>query len=133
MWGSTYSVPLLLELLEDDSPFIVGAAVAALGELKDERAIEPLAERFISDDFSAREIAECLRQYGSRAEDAVLQRAEMANDPMKARRTIELLGQIGTAKSLRFFRKLSSNRQTAFFLGREIQAATRAIQQRAED
>ena len=78
-WGSNYSVPLLLKLLDDNSPFVQRAAIAALGELRDERAIEPLADRFAASTFGEDDIAECLRVFGSQAEDAVLK---------KCRRTI---------------------------------------------
>jgi len=131
-WGSTYSVPLLLKLLEEDSPFVQKEVVAALAELGDERAIEPLAERFAADRFGGQEFAEALRAFGPRAEDAVLKHATTDN-PIKARRTLELLSQIGTSKSLRYLSRLRRDRQLAFMLGNEIQAATAAIQQRARE
>jgi HEAT repeat protein len=70
VWGTKEQVPALLDVLDHDSPFLRAAALEALGQIKDERAAKPVAERLA--DFSDRSHAgRALIAMGPLAEEAV--------------------------------------------------------------
>ena len=53
-WASTYSAPILIGLLQDDSRTVQLDALRELTEMNDLRAIEPVAEIFVKKRFAAR-------------------------------------------------------------------------------
>jgi HEAT repeat protein len=128
-WGSTYSVPLLLELLEDNVLPVRKAVYQALAKLEDERAIEPVARRFAGEIFSRDDAAECLKAFGAKAEDAVLQYAK-PNDPTLTKATVNLLAEIGTKKSLGPLKSLS---ELTFYpvIQDDVDRAVQAIEARS--
>jgi hypothetical protein len=71
VWGDKESVPVLLKLLDDDDVFVCRDVLAALGQLKDERAIEPIARR-LKDFKYLHPAGEALRAMGGKAEKAVI-------------------------------------------------------------
>jgi hypothetical protein len=128
-WGGKYSVPLLIELLDaDEPPPLRYACYQALAELKDQRAIEPVAARLASGHLDAREAAECLEAFGPRAEDAVL-KLFPPDGFMQGREMVTLLGKIGTKKSLRPLQALRNERDY-FIIRREVEQAVQAIVER---
>ena len=129
-WAETFSVPILVNLLSDESPSVRREVVIVLGELGDERAIEPLAERLSQNAPERAQIIQALRAFGPQAEGAVLKHAK-SDDPKVLQPLIALLSEIGTSKSLRYFSKLRRNRKMKSMMGKEIEAATEAIKQRA--
>ena len=96
-------MPLLLELLEDDPAFIKDDLYSALGELKDGRAAGPMAAR-LGNFFEHQKAYQCLRRIGPAAEDALLEVAP-SNDPNVCLAAIQLLGEVGTAKSYAILRE----------------------------
>ncbi len=97
VWGGQFAVPLLLELLADDPAFLKDELYDALGELKDARAAGPMAAK-LGNFLEHRKAYDCLRRIGPAAEDALLEVAP-SNDPKVCLAAIELLGEVGTAKS----------------------------------
>jgi hypothetical protein len=96
VWGTKETVPLLLPLLaqkDDRRP-----AIRALGNLKDERAIDPIAE-FIDKNEELGEVGEALKKLGPAAEKAVLKR--LNHEVLLVRwKVCEILGAIGTKESI---------------------------------
>lgn len=129
-WAETFSVPILVNLLDDKSASVRREVVIVLGELGDERAVEPLAERFTQNAPERVEITQALRAFGPRAESAVLKHAK-SDDPNVLKPVITLLSEIGTPKSLRFLLRLRKNRKIGPVLEEDIEAATEAIKERA--
>ena len=132
VWGSTFSVPLLIKLLDDPEILVRKEVIVALGKLNDDRAIEPLAERLIAKGFMDRDIAGSLIKFGPRAENAVLKRAP-TDFSLATRQVIQLLGEIGTQKSVQYFVRFRNNRAAMHMLGDEIRAARQSIDRRARD
>ena len=103
VWGGQFAVPLLLELLEDDPHFIEDDLYDALGDLQDARAAGPIAAR-LGNFFEHQKAYQCLRRIGPAAEDALLEVAP-SNDPKICLAAVQLLGEVGTAKSYPILRE----------------------------
>ena len=71
VWSTKENVPSLLPMLSDKDGWARTAAVKALGEIRDERAIEPIA-KLLPQWFGRGEATEALQKAGSKAEKAVL-------------------------------------------------------------
>ena len=69
VWGTRDTTPLLLKVMREKDTRV--PAIRALGRLKDERAIEPIAER-LEDGWERGEAMEALKKFGPAAEEAVL-------------------------------------------------------------
>ena len=107
-WGSTYSVPIFIRLLEDKNHDVQLDALGVLAKMQDPQAIEPLVETFVKDPLLRKDAANCLRSFGSDAEDVILQSVSPSNF-LITQATVQLLGDIGTRKSIdrmRLLRKL---------------------------
>ena len=126
-WGGKYSVPLLIKLL--DETWVKEAAYKGFAELQDERAIEPVAARF-SNFHERREVVACLEAFGPKAEDAVLKLLK-TTDSHDIDEVAELLGKIGTKKSLRPLLALLKKKNAIFFKT-EVEEAVAAIRQRGK-
>ncbi len=108
IWGSTYSAPIFTGLLQDENRLIQVDALQALTKLHDEQTIEPVTQLFISNPVLRKDAADCLRSFGSSAEDVVLELVR-PSDFLITQATVQLLGDIGTRKSvdrMRLLRKL---------------------------
>ena len=102
-WAGTYSVPILLKMLNSGNPFDEEAVLRALAELKDARGAPALAKRL--KDFRLKEVArDGLVAMGSGAEDAVLALAN-TDDADLYNTVIALLGDVGTEKCLDVLRQ----------------------------
>ena len=122
VWGGKHSVPYLIELLDDSNGFLKEHVFRALGELKDERAGMRVAAS-LGDFFLHKHAVSCLRKMGPAAEPALLQVAP-SNDPKKCLAALQLLGDVGTEKSLATLRTAVQSRNV------EVRAAAKlAIQQ----
>jgi HEAT repeat protein len=99
VWATRAQVPSLLKALDDASPFVRQGAVVALGPLKDERAVVPVA-KFLTD-FGAREAAgRSLMAMGPMVETEV--RKYLAHDDRGAREeAARVLRGIGKADAAR--------------------------------
>ncbi len=98
-WTSKHSVPILIGLLKDEQRFIQMDALDHLTNLEDARAIEPVTELFVNNAILRDKAGDCLRRFGTAAEDKVLEMASPI-DLMITRAAVQLLGDIGTDKSL---------------------------------
>ena len=127
-WASTYSAPILIGLLQDDSRTVQLDALRELTEMNDLRAIEPVAEIFVKNASLRGDAAECLRRFGTEAEDKVLELSR-PTDFMLTQATVQLLGDIGTRRSLDAFRLL---RKLNFYrlVQKDVNEATAKIRQR---
>ncbi len=107
-WAGTYSVPILLKMLNSGNPFDEEAVLRALAELKDARGASALAKRL--KDFRLKEVArDGLVAMGSGAEDAVLALAN-TDDADLYNTVIALLGDVGTEKCLDVLRQAQTSR-----------------------
>jgi predicted Zn finger-like uncharacterized protein len=96
IWGNKDAVPLLLNAMREQETR--GVAMKALARLKDERAVEPIAER-LDELFDRHNAAEALKAMGPMAEKAVLARLNH-HDWMVRQTACEILGAIGTKQSI---------------------------------
>jgi HEAT repeat protein len=98
VWGTPEVVPRLLKLLEESDNLNRGNVIYALGRLRDERAIAPVA-KLLADPSLRREAGEALRQFGPKAEPAVL--PYLAHADLYVRLdACRLLKDIGTKESV---------------------------------
>ena len=84
VWGSSYSVPILIDLLNTSNTSVKGEAIKQLTKLNDERAIEAVVMAFVQEASLRDEAAAFLRRFGSAAEDPVLKLArptDFVSDP----------------------------------------------------
>jgi hypothetical protein len=132
VWGGKFSVPLLIKLLDDKSfyTFEHKTLFQALADLRDDRAIEPVAEKINGDPFGAEEAVRCLEVFGPKAEDALLKRP-LPNFPQVTKKMVEFLGRYGTKKSLPQLRILQKH-PSALFLQPELDQAIETINQRGK-
>lgn len=101
-WGGKFSVPYLLELLDQEHFLIKKDLFKALGDLQDERAAAPVAA--LLEDWSDHDKAKaCLKRMGPVAEDAVIAVAPSPNAKV-CLAAIEILTKIGSKKSVVFLR-----------------------------
>lgn len=68
-WATKDNVPLLIKALDHDSAKMRHIAMDSLAKLKDDRAIEPIAARFVKD---RREASAALQEFGPAAEKEVV-------------------------------------------------------------
>jgi hypothetical protein len=102
-WGGKSTVPTLLALLSNDDHFLHNEIYDALGKLKDPRAATPVAMR-LGNFFESGKARQCLHEMGEMAEDAVIVVAA-SPDPKACLAAVQLLGEIGTKKSMSILRK----------------------------
>lgn len=127
VWGGKHAVPLLLELLEDRRHRGVRPELLhALGELRDERAAAPVAR--LLDSFDHERAEACLVRLGPLAEPAVLDSAARTTDDAAALKTIRVLKDFGSEKSLPMLRSALRHRNTK--IRAEAKAAIQAVAQR---
>jgi hypothetical protein len=125
-WGTAEDVPDLIGLLNAGG---YGAdtvrlnAAMALAHIGDERGIAPVAERLKDGWDRSRGIVEALVAFGPKAEKYVW---PYLSDPHAKKYAIEVLQQIGTAKSIPELRKLT----TGTFPSKEAETAIKVIEAR---
>jgi HEAT repeat protein len=97
-WGTQDNVPALLEALDTDATQVRWAIMNTLANFKDERAVEPLAERLTVgiDRIGA---AKALKAIGPAAEQSVLQHIEHPERSIRLQ-IYQLLQHIGTEASV---------------------------------
>lgn len=120
-WGNSDAVPAVIELLSESR--MSREAAAVLGKLKDERAVEPLAN--LLEDFALRgPAAEALRSIGSAAEDGLAAYVTHP-DPDVRREVCKILADVGTMKSVPELFKLEHDPDRGVY--READQAIRKI------
>jgi predicted Zn finger-like uncharacterized protein len=96
VWANKDAVPILLKAMRDGDTR--HEAMKALGRLKDERAIEPIAQR-LEEHSDLHEAGEALKSMGPIAEKAVLARLNH-HDWFVRIMVCQILERIGTAQSI---------------------------------
>jgi len=91
VWYTEESLPTLIDASRDDDNGIRRAAIQALTQVQDERAVKAIAERLGEDRHEA---AQALKTMGPIAEKTVLEYAKHPNRDV-ARAAIEILGHVG--------------------------------------
>jgi len=105
-YGKTNQVPVLLKLLKNSDWSARQPAVRALGKLKDERAIQPLADLVArGGNMYGQDASAALINIGAPAENAVLELLNERNAETQ-RIACTILQQIGTSASLDALQKL---------------------------
>src|SRR5262249_8991802 len=98
-WATKDNVPGLIAVLTHHDPIMRRLALEALGRLKDERAVVPVALRLA--DFSDRQTAsDTLKAMGSMAEHKDVIKGLYNPDPGVRAEVCHILGAIGTNKSI---------------------------------
>jgi predicted Zn finger-like uncharacterized protein len=124
VWGTRDTVPLLLKTMKEKDTR--AASIRALGRLKDERAIEPIAER-LEDFFERGDAAEALKKFGPAAEEAMILRLRHTDDQVR-QAACDVLKVIGTKRSLPILQKIAAENE--FFLSPKAKEAIKAIELR---
>lgn len=128
VWATEKELPQLLELLTDDAREVRLSAIHALGELKDPRAIVPLADRLVSaDDRNA--AAKALSQFDAAAEPAILK--HLNHDDLWVRTTtISLLSIVGGEASIDALKALAAQDESELVRSK-ARSALRAVESRS--
>ena len=98
LYGGKYSVPLLVEILEDQSFKAPAELFDGLASFPDPKGAEALCKQ-LGNFFNHREAVHALRTMGVAAEDALM-KAAPSDDAQTSLAAVELLGEVGTKKSL---------------------------------
>lgn len=101
--------PYIFARVDDTSFTIRSKAYEKLRQIGDRRAIAPLARRFASDDVDR--ISSLLRSFGAASEPSVLPFLSH-EDPDIRLRACNLIGKIGTAKSLPDLQQMAAREET---------------------
>ncbi|WP_422928400.1 HEAT repeat domain-containing protein [Singulisphaera sp. PoT] len=97
-WGTSAQVESLIPAIDDQSHFVRRAAYRALAQLKDPRAIKPIAKRF-ADPKSRADAAHALTAFGADGEPAV-QAYLSDSDPQTRAEACRLFGRMGSDASV---------------------------------
>lgn len=108
IWGGKHAVPVLIELMDGEKLGAPEAVMTGLGKLKDPRGAEAVA-RYLGNFFSHDKAVASLRQMGPAAEDALI-KAAPSNDAKVSMAAVQLLGDVGTEKSVPLLQKASSSK-----------------------
>jgi hypothetical protein len=119
-WSGKYSVPILIDLLERGKDYFIhdrdlaATIVTALGTARDPKAVEPLTRLLADTKFGIKmvekpTVAVALTKIGAPAEQAMMDLAPH-NDPEVSILSIQILGEIGTQKSVPLLRKARQSR-----------------------
>jgi hypothetical protein len=119
------AVPYFIKLLKGGDYSVRQAAVKGLARARDARAAEPLAELVARGQSDSQEAANALTKIGAQAEDAVLELLKEKNVET-CRRACQILGQIGTAKSIEPLKQTMLDPDTS--LNQAASEAVRSIQ-----
>jgi serine/threonine protein kinase len=98
VWGTADAVPPLMTLVGDSQFSVRWAAMDALANLKDSRAIAPVAARLANRTDSMRAV-QALKSFGPAAEDSVIEVLQSKDEDAR-QSACRVLEEIGTAKSL---------------------------------
>ena len=127
-YGTTNQVPVLLKLLKDSDWSTRQPAIKALGKLKDERAIQPLADLLArSGTMYGSDVSSALINFGPPAEKAAIGLLNERNAETQ-RVACTILQQIGTGESLEALQKLVGDSEQS--TSQAAVEAIRAIKQR---
>ena len=108
IWGGQHSVPILVEMMEKEKMSVPDEIFDGLATLKDPRGAEAVG-RHLGNFFNNDGAIRSLRRMGSVAEDALI-KAAPSNDPKVSLAAVQLLGDVGSAKSLPILQKAVQSR-----------------------
>ena len=127
-YGGKYSVPVLIEILEDQSLHVPDELFDALASLPDPKGAEAVSQQ-LGNFFNHRKAVRTLLTMGEVAEDALLKAAPSDNAEVSLA-AVQLLGEVGTKKSLPLLAKAGKSKN------QEVRAAakesTKAILDRSK-
>jgi HEAT repeat protein len=127
LYGGKYSVPLLVEILEDRSLAAPAELFDGLASFPDPKGAEALCKQ-LGNFFNHREAVHALRTMGVAAEDALI-KAAPSDDAQTSLAAVELLGELGTKKSLPLLAK--AGKSTNLEVRAAAKDATKAIVDRS--
>ena len=122
-------VPLLLKIATQEDFGQNFEAIQALGRLKDERAIQPLADMIASGSHNAHLAAQTLGEFGPMVEDTALQLLKEKHADTR-RHACDILARVGTEKSIKPLQQLIATGDPGF--NHNATAALEAIRDRIE-
>jgi hypothetical protein len=127
LYGGKFSVPILIDLLDRRNGPAPSELFEALGMYPDPQGADAVT-RQLGNVFNHEAAVGALRAMGRAAEDA-LQKAAPSNNPKISLAAVQLLGEVGTQKSLSLLAKAakSTNRDVAD----AAQEARKAIRERS--
>jgi hypothetical protein len=128
IWGGKYSVPIIVQLLDEDRPGPQEAIFRALGDVPTAEGAAA-ATRHLGNFFNHDLAVAALRRMGPVAEDALIQAAPADNEDVSLA-AVALLADVGTDKSLAILRKATRSRNYA--VKEAAYASIRAIRTRQE-
>lgn len=108
MYGGKYSVPVLIEILEDQSLRAPDELFEALASFPDAKGAEAVSQQ-LGNFFNHRKAVRTLRAMGEVAEDALLKVAPSDNSDVSLA-AVQLLGEVGTKKSLPLLAKAGKSK-----------------------
>jgi hypothetical protein len=129
-WGGSFSVPLIIELLESNDVSINSACFKELKQLKDPRAIAPITKYYLTNPLD-KDVEAYLETYGTEAESAVVKYFPQ-NNPLQFKRALDYLTKNGTEKSLKFLTTLRSKKYYLIYTD-DINNTIKTIQEREKD
>jgi hypothetical protein len=130
IWGGKYSVPILIEMLENDK-FANDAIFDGLAELKDPQGAEAVT-RQLGNFFGHDKAVSALRRMGSAAEGALI-KAAPSNNADVSLAAVQLLGEVGGPKSYDLLqRATNSHNPQVKYAARESLKRIRARQKSGE-
>ena len=127
LYGGKYSVPVLVEILEDQSLKAPAELFDGLASFPDPKGAEALCKQ-LGNFFNHREAVHALRTMGVAAEDALM-KAAPSDDAQTSLAAVELLGEVGTKKSLPLLAK--AGKSTNLEVRAAAKDASKAIMDRS--
>jgi hypothetical protein len=128
IWGGRYCVPILIEMLRQEGHLPSDAMMRGLTYFKDSSAAEAVAGHVGSTfDEAHHKAVAALREMGPVAEDVLIKMAP-ARDPKASLAAVELLGDVGTVKSLPLLKRAAASGNPA--VREAAEASTKKIQER---
>jgi hypothetical protein len=111
IWGGKYSVPILVQILDENKLGDNGPVFEALGDVATAEGATAAA-RYLGEFFNHDKAASALRRMGAVAEDALIEVAP-SDDEKVSLAAVNLLGDVGTPKSYPVLRQGARSRNPA--------------------
>lgn len=128
LYGGSYSIPILIEALDSERLEAPSGLFEALASFPDSECAEAICRK-LGNHFNHDSAVAALRSMGAIAEDALIKTAP-TNDATISIAAVELLGEVGTNKSLDLLEK--ATRSSNSDVRKAAQAATDAITSRSK-
>lgn len=129
LFGGKYSVPILIDMIEQEQLEVNAEVFHGLAKLKDPRGARAAAKT-LGNFFNHKQAVSCLREMGPVAEDALMEAAP-SDDPNISLAAVQLLGEVGTPKCLDLLARAAASSNPEIV--EAARASTKAIRQRARN